>query len=264
LTLLVTPSAASAGGTLVPGPVNPPTPPPVETEVGNNLSVPTHFVPGTAGAPALRVPCPSPAVNPTGPTALFNGVPYFLQKTAAIWSAACDTPASASAKAAWGSNLTNGRPQRAGRPIRVEMGLTASDTGTGYVVENLTPDELDRNATYGTRGTPTQMPFMVWTGGATLTVKKLDTGATFTVPFSTEINSTGKVVYGFNWSRAGGVANATTGTYELTFKIPSTSGVTITGVEPGEAGNVSNPDASTVTVTITVVSGGGSLAPGPH
>lgn len=259
--LVAVPGVAGAeGGGLVGGPTPPPPPPPPTTEVGNNLSVPTHFVPSTDGAPTLRIACPLQAVAPTGPTSTYNGSPYFLQKTTAIWTAACDTPASATANAAWGSNLTNGRPLRARRPIRVEMALTAPDTGTGYVVENLTPNELDRNAVYGTLGTPTSMPYMVWTGGATVTIRKIETGETRVVAAAAEINSTGKVVYGYNWGTAGGANAATPGTYELTFRVPTASGVTITGVDPGEAGTVTNPDVYSATVTISVVArGGGGL-----
>lgn len=257
LVLAIPSVAAAEGGGLVGGPTVPPVDPPPTEEVGNNLSVPAHFVPGTAEAPPLRIPCPSAAVNPTGPTSTYNGVPYFLQKTTAIWTAACDTPESASAAAAWGSNLTNGRALRARRPIRVEVALTSEDSGTGYVVENLTPNELDRYAIYGTNGVPTTMPYMVWTGGATLTIKKLETGESRVVPMGAEINSTGKVVYGYNWGTMGGSGAATAGTYELSFKVPPTSGVTITGVDPGEAGVVTNPDPYTVTVTISVINRGG-------
>lgn len=229
---------------------------PPTTELGNNLSVPVHFVPSTSGAPTLRVV--DPAVTPSDPVGIpvsytVNGVEgsYYLQKTASVWSAQFDTPVSASATATWGSNLTNGRALKLGKPIRVEMALGSTDSGIGYEVVKLT-DELDRLADYGTLGKPTPMNFMVWTAGATLTIQKSGDATATTVPIAAEINSTGKVVYGYNWGVKSGGGTATSGTYVLTFTIPSTSGVTIEGVTEGEVLGIVSYTANTATVTVTV------------
>ena len=239
--------------------------------MGNSLSQPTYFVGGTIGAPTLRLPCTPEAVAPDSndPTSTqFPG--YYVQKTLADWTAACSTPAAASVTAKWGDNLLNGRPLKAGKPIRVEMSLIGADadaddvadTGTGFLVENLTPTVPDRMATYGTLGVATAaLPdgVFAWTAGATLTV--YESGTTTVVvetrPFSAEINSTGKVVYGFNWGTASGVPAAIAGTYDIVLSLPETSGVTIRDAAAGEAGVV-DFTAKSATVTVVVSGGGGS------
>ena len=224
--------------------------PPAGESLGNNLSVPTHFI----GTPltALRTACDGLIHEPTGPTV--DG--YYLQKTEAIWGAQCDTVTAADVTAQWGANLTNGRDLKAGRPIRVEMALVAADQGLGYFVENLTPTLPDRQATYGIPelAEPYDFAYLVYVPGATLTIEQVGGTGPVTVSMTAEINSTGKVVYGYNW----GIKNTgspTTGTYELTFTVPADT-ATITGVAPGEVNNTTF-DAVSTTVTINIVGGGG-------
>ena len=256
------PGTGGGGGGQVPG---------GEETLGNNLSQPTYFVGGTTGAPTLRLPCTSEAVAPdsSDPTSTqFPG--YYLQKTLADWTAACSSPTAASVTAKWGDNLLNGRALKAGKPIRVEMNLIeadagaddVADTGTGFLVENLTPTLPDRMATYGTRGVAaTDLPggVFAWTAGAMLTIYEAGTTnmVVSTRSFSAEINSTGKVVYGFNWGTASGVPAAVAGTYDIVFSLPDNSGVTVSAVAAGEAGVVDHT-AKTATVTVVVSGGGGS------
>jgi hypothetical protein len=223
--------------------------PPAGESLGNNLSVPTHFI----GPPlaAVRTACDGLLHTPTGPSV--DG--YYLQQTEATWGGQCDSITTATVTASWGANLTNGRDLRAGRPIRVEMALFAADSGQGYTVLNLTPELLDRNATYGipVGAVAETFPYMVYVPGATLTIQLVGGTAT-TYPLSAEINSTGKVVYGFNWGTTGAIS-VLPGTYVLTFTVPAGT-ATISGVDPGEAGNTGYT-STTATVTINVVAGGG-------
>jgi hypothetical protein len=232
-------------------------PPTTDEGLGNNLSVPTYFVPDTSSAPALRTACPTEVVPASGPTAVYNEIAYYLQKTEALWSAACSNSAAESVTAQWGSNLTNDRALRAGRPIRVEMALLSGDTGMGYTVVNLTPELSDRASTYGTRGVPEPMSYMVWAAGAHLTiVKDGSTTPIYDGVFTAEINSTGKVVYGFNWGTKGKESAPTAGTYTLTFTVPV--GTTITGnVDEGVLQTTFTAQTSTVTINITAGGGGG-------
>jgi hypothetical protein len=228
--------------------------PPAEEGLGNNLSVPTYFVPSTVGAPALRTACPTGAVDPTGTTALFNNIEYWLQKTDAVWSAECSNADLASVTASWGSNLTNDRAIKAGKPIRVEMALLSGDTGIGYEVVNLTPDLPDRQSTYGTLGVPASMAYMVWAAGAELRIQAVGAATPiYNGAFTSEINSTGKVIYGYNWGIKGKTSAPTPGTYELTFTVPAAT--TITGnVDEGVVNTTFT--AQTSTVTINVAAGG--------
>lgn len=246
-----------------------------EEGFGNNLSVPALFVPDTTGAPALRMPLVTDA---TAPVAIadqpvwydevvfvdedgnITTVPagyYFEQKTEATWQADWSTALSADVIADWGDNLTSSPELKARQPIRVEMTLYQDGvTATGLVVSKLT-NELDRYATYGTDGVLVAgMPVRVLDSGATLTIKNVDTGvyvlgdATGGVPMSVEINSTGGIVYGFNWGIQGRKSTPVAGTYELTF---TTVGTTITGISDADAIRVPTWDADSTTLTITLV-----------
>jgi hypothetical protein len=231
-------------------------PPNTEEGLGNNLSVPTYFVPSTTGAPALRMLCPTEVVAASGPTAVYNEIAYYLQKTEAVWSAECDNLTEASVTAAWGANLTNDRAIRAGKPIRVEMALLSADSGTGFDVVNLTPDLPDRNSTYGTTGVARSMDYMVWAAGATLTIEQDGGAQVYSGPFTTEVNSTGKVVYGYNWGTGGRTTAPKPGTYVLTFTVPTT--ITITGnVDEGVVNTSFTAQTSTVTINVTAGGGGG-------
>ncbi len=226
-------------------------------EAGNNLSVPTYFVPDRIGAPTLRVDCRQ---APTGPTEKWGGFDYYMQKSAATWSAPCSDEPGARVTAVWGSNLINDRTMRAGRPIRVEMQLWHNeDSAPGYDIVNLTPDLPDRQASYGTLGIPdgvVQFPYMVWAAGANLTITSVPGGTiVYDGPMSAEINSSGKVVYGHNW----GIAKADApepGRYKLVFTIPATNGTVITAADDEGAQNV-RFTAKTATVGIEVGPAGG-------
>ncbi len=239
-----------------------------ETTLGNNLSVPAIFVPGStaSGAPVLRVPCGSTPQAPVGPTsAQFPG--YWLQGTEATWSATCQEATSVTGIVAdWGDNLTTSPKLAAGKPIRVEVGLLdAAATGlTGYVVDNLTPELEDRLATYGTAGTSFVTgtagapQTRVWDAGTTLTIQPLDQAGqpvgqpVYSGPISAEINSTGAVVYGYNWGSQGRSNTPSAGTYRLTFT--TAMNTTITGVADTGVVNVPTYDAHSTSVTVTLTS----------
>ncbi len=228
----------------------------VET-LGNNLSTPTIFVPSVAGAPALRTTCPTALVAATGPTALYDGIAYYLQKTEAVWSAECSEAATATVTAKWGDNLLSGMAIKAGKPIRVEMTLLAGTTGSGFDVLKLT-DELDRYADYGTTGVVnTAMATRVWDAGAHLTIVDTGTGlANYDGPITAEINSTGSVVFGYNWG-VKGISLPQPGTYLLTF---STSPATaISAYADGAAIQDLGDDGSSTSILVVVSakSGGG-------
>ena len=226
-------------------------------EAGNNLSVPTYFVPDRIGAPTLRVDCRQ---APTGPPEKWGELYYYMQKSEATWSAPCSDKPGARVRASWGSNLINDRTLRAGRPIRVEMQLThTSDHALGYIIENLTPELPDRRASYGTLGIPDgveDMAYMVWAAGAQLTITSVPGEVeVYDGPMSAEIDSTGKVVYGHNW----GIAKTDApepGRYKLVFTIPSTNGTVITGADDEGEPNVRFTE-KTATVGIYVGPAGG-------
>lgn len=235
--------------------------PPVGGETANNLSVPAVFVPSTSGAPTLNFPCGDP-VAASGETTYFPALPvsenlpngvtagnYYVQGEDS-WQAGCTTAAAGtvSVTAAWGDNLVSA-PLKARTPIRVEMGLmgdTSVYSMTGFDVVKLT-DELDRYATYGTLGVADAAygEVRVWDAGARLTIKSTDgTLTVFDGEATAEINATGRVVYGYNWSRP------VLGTYTITFTAPN---VTITGADAGYV-----VDTHTVAIDVTVKAKGGS------
>jgi hypothetical protein len=244
--------------------------------LGNNLSVPAKFVPNTTGAPTLRIPCGTyaePGGDGVSPSTVYDG--YWLQKTAATWSADCLTAPTAEVIADWGDNLTNSEASlAAGRPIRVEVSLLdlSETTLKGFKITNLTPELADRLATYGTRnastdGYTTNNPSVpaarVWDAGAKLNIQKLNSDGSvqatiFDGPMTAEINSGGSVVYGYNWGTKGKTNSPAVGTYKLTF---STSvATTIIGVAD-LTGNIPVFDDNSTSVTITLsgsTGGGGS------
>lgn len=205
-----------------------------EDPSGNNLSVPTYFVGPNADAAtgSFAVRCPSAAVPPAGdPDGYFDPPDaaagrYYLQGVS-DWQAECKISVAAKGViAVWGDNLINGKPFQPNKPIRIEMKLETNRNGTGYPVVKL-EDTLDRLALYGTKGSPKTMPYMVWGPGqsnlAILNEELHQIGDPLTM--GAEINSTGKVVYGYSW-------RASAGTYWLKFTAPS--GVTIAGVNGGD------------------------------
>ena len=234
---------------------------PPTTESANNLSVPAVFVPSVGLT--LAYPCGA-AVDPddvtTNATTWFPSLPvsdnlpngvtagdYYVQGEDR-WQAGCTTAAvdTVTVTADWGDNLQFA-PLKARTPIRVEMGLlgdTSTYVLTGFDVVKLT-DELDRYATYGTLG-DAESPYgevRVWDSGAWLSIVGSD-GAVYDGPATAEINSTGRVVYGYNWKRPG------VGTYTITFTAPSVT------IASADAGVVTNGDTVTLTVDVKAKNGG--------
>lgn len=206
----------------------------------NSLSVPAIFV-GSANAPFTC--STTTATNPSGTTMTFPGdftnplltqedgseTPdgtYFIQGDA-TWQAECANASdgTVSVDGDWGDNLSGDAALKVNAPVRVEMGLFVDGavnpaTGlamTGFKVLKLT-DELDRYATYGTKMT---------TPADLSEIRAYDDGATWTITgpvtvldnatASAEINSTGRVVYGYNWRPT------MAGTYTITFKTDAVS-----------------------------------------
>jgi hypothetical protein len=261
--VLTTPALAAGGSPAGQGPGG------GEETLGNNLSVPAVFVGGTTGAPALRIACAdagdgvAPGVDGVPTSTLYPG--YWLQKTAATWSAACATATSASVVADWGDNLTGTTAVAAGKPIRVEVGLLdpAATGRTGYTITKLTPDLADRLATYGTNGDsfasaasgPTTT--RVWDPQASLLIETLSGGVPGGVVYSgaavAEINSGGAVVYGYNWGSKGKPPAA--GSYRITFSVSDAT--TFIGLADGTP-RLSYTDHSTVLHLTLTSSRGGS------
>ena len=211
--------------------------------VANNLSVPAILI--GSGAPTLNFACGA-SVAPTGTP--LTGYPidtsaYYYVQGLNKWQASCMTATSATVNAEWGDNLTGDAKLKTNSPIRVEMGLleTVPTAMTGYTVDKLDPNALDRVSAYGTKalgpvatgfsGNPiTPYPEVrVWTSGATLKIYNKVTGAVvFNGAATAEINSTGRIVYGYN------LRVTTAGTYVIEFTAPnvsinSTDGGTISG-----------------------------------
>lgn len=238
-------------------------PPVTGEEAANNLSVPAIFVPSTTGAPPLGFAC-GDAVLPTGTTTYFaapydnpevvgDGVPgdYYVQGEDK-WQASCATNAGGLlVNSDWGDNLVSA-PLKAGTPIRVEVGLLANDPTTlgmtGFMVYKLT-DELDRLATYGTLGNAST-PYgevRVWTSGVTLKIEREDGFVVYDGPFTAEVNSTGRIVYGYNWKKP------LAGDYTITVTTP---GVTITSVDAGTL-----VDSGTISIAVDVAARAGGGKP---
>ncbi len=239
-----------------------------EEAIANNLSVPAIFVPSTTGAPALNFACGVPA-DPAGtPQTGFTVAGYYYLQGVDKWQASCATAAdnTVSVTAVWGDNLTGAASLRTGSPIRVEVGLLAASPEslamTGYNVVKLEPSELDRVSPYGTeaasgavnavpaaKSTPYLDPatgayeVRVWDAGATLKIYNKATGAVvFDGPATAEVNSTGRVVYGYN------LRVESAGTYVIEFTAPT---VTISSAAPGRV------SGHTASLEISVGTGGG-------
>ncbi|MDO8106169.1 hypothetical protein Q6348_03035 [Isoptericola sp. b441] len=243
-----------------------------ETTLSNNLSVPTIMV----GGGFTNVSCPAGTagdlVVPTGEPS--TGYPidpaaYYYVQGLNAWQAQCITATSASAKAAWGANLTGDASLTTNSPIRVELGLYNADVTApdleGYSVVKLNTNALDRESPYGTLATgsadtgfsavPTTFTATqqrVYDAGVTFSVQHEGT-STFVVPEGTpataEINATGTVVYGYN------LRVTDEGKYTITFTVPT---VTLTGTDAG-----SYTDHS-VSLSITVAGSRGGGSHGGH
>ena len=239
-----------------------------EETAGNNLSIPAIFIPDGTGGPALRVPCGDyvlPGDDGVPSSEAYPG--YWLQKTEATWTADCAVAGSVEVIADWGDNVTSRPALKAKRPVRVEVSLLypddaldETDDRVGFMVTNLTPELLDRLATYGTRpedlfvtsdeGAPLAR---VFDKGATLKIEKLDANGDpvappiFDGPMSAEINSVGGVVYGYNWQSGNDV-----GEYRLTF---STVNAVITGIADVEGLVVPEFDSGNTWLEVILGSG---------
>lgn len=244
--------------------------PPTGEEFGNNLSVPALFVPSLTGAPPLTFTTCGEATAPedvatnvastfSAPLAPAPAGDYYLQKEDK-WQAECATVAAGVVQvtADWGDNLTSA-PLKAGTPIRTEIGLLVNGGEalgmTGFNVWKLT-DELDRLATYGTRGAADRndayAEVRAWDAGARLKIVRDDEFIVYDGAFTAEINSTGRVVYGFNWQKP------LAGTYTITVTAPN---VSITGIAAGDNGEVVNGEA-VITVVVAAKGGGGGIKGG--
>ena len=256
------------------------------TEATNNLSVPAILV-GSTNPFGLTCPsdAPSVLVTPTGTPSTGYDVPgYYYVQGLNTWRAQCLAGATGqTATAAWGDNLT-GAPLKAGTPIRVEISLDNDTTLTmqGYDVIKL-QNLLDRESAYGTLatgstetgftatpstfpltktvigedGTPTTVTIniRVFDSLATFSIQNLATGSYVVSPgtaATAEINSTGAIVYGYNWgSGKGKAATAVAGTYRITFTFPQ---IQLTGTD---AGTQVGLNEVYLDVTVAASSGGG-------
>jgi len=247
--MVASPAFAAKGGT--------PGAPSGET-LGNNLSVPAIFVGDTTYAPALRIPCAdaATAVAPTGPqSTVYPG--YYLQKTEAVWSATCTTAETGvHVLADWGDNLTNDEVGvKAGKTIRVEMALMddSGSTSTGYSVVKLEPEMLDRLSPYGTLGAPEAMTARAWDTGARLQITTAEGVTIYEAAATAEINSTGGVVYGYNWGQKGSFPPP--GDYVITFTV--SDGTTFDGTVDTTDRADNTAHTATLEVTLLPKSGGG-------
>ena len=241
-----------------------------DSEIGNNLSVPTIMI---GGGFANVVGCGdgsfSGHVAPSGDpvwypyqmvtdhdgnvTELPEGY-YFVQREHA-WQAPCmNTELTTSVNGAWGDNLSGDAKLMVGKPIRVELVLTedAAALQTGYTVEKLQLNELDRVSDYGiwaNEGDPwfadeTYMVPGVYDAGALLTITNVASGdVVVDEPATAEINSKGRVVYGYN------LRVTAAGEYDLKFTVPN---VEFKSINHGATHGVDS-----TTIRIDVIPGGG-------
>jgi hypothetical protein len=247
-----------------------------EEPLGKSLAVPAVFV----GQNPYALTCDLQGVAPSGvPATGFTLPGWFYVQGVSTWRAGCVNGAtSATAEADWGDNLTGSASLRVGSPIRVEMGLLAASADgaalpemTGWMVRKLEPDQLDRVSPYGILATPTDTGFeapgtspypetRVWTAGATLRIYPQDTPSApvYAGPASAEINSTGRVVFGYN------LRVKAAGAYVIEYTFP---GVTLTGISPAEDPDVQMgiTEPNTVWLLIEVgSSAGGGGGGGPR
>jgi len=247
-------------------------------EAGNNLSVPAIFI---GGNPTLNFPIGS-AVEPTGlPLKGFPLDPasYYYVQGVHQWQASsmemdptdlAYVPVEITGE--WGDNLTGSASLTTKKPIRVEIGLLADPYAygdlTGWLVDKLEPDKLDREAAYGTLAvenpdssfeslpTTPYPELRVYDEYALLKIYNEDTKEVIVdEPATAEINSTGRVVYGYNLR----VAKA--GTYVIEFTSLSTTFVAVdNGDIVDENGEIvdEGPTAKLeITVQLNKGSGGG-------
>ena len=227
-----------------------------EETTANSLSVPAVFV----GANPFSLTCDGTSESPDGQTPATGYTlagSYYVQGVN-TWQAQCDDGLeAATATAAFGDNLTGTAKKAVGSPIRVEIGLFESPATpmTGWDVVKLEPSQLDRVSPYGTLATPvdegfvsnpvTTLPTRVWAPGTLKVYLQSAPGSPVVNTSATaEINSTGKVVFGYN------LKVTAPGTYVIEYTFPA---VTITTVPKGSITN----EGHTVSLPIVVTLGGG-------
>jgi hypothetical protein len=192
-------------------------------------------------APVLYPEECAPPKDEGGPVCVAEGY-YYVQRDAK-WQAPCFTAMSSPVDVVgkWGDNLAGGSASlKVGSPIRVEMVLWDSAPvaagQSGYFVIKLEPSELDRESDYGHLATgpatdgsaaiaytvgqslPDDGTFgaVVFDPSARLRIEPLVDGvpvspAVYNGVASGEINSTGKIVYGYN------LRVTSAGTYRITY-----------------------------------------------
>jgi hypothetical protein len=232
----------------------PPHPPGEEgEETSNNLSVPAIFVPNADSFTSVVCTIGDDSADPSGPMGvdtnndgiLDEHLDYYVQGVA-TWQSDCDPAATALAAAAWGDNLKNA-PLRARTPVRVEIGFLADGVQPmpGYTVVKLDPTLLDRESHYGTFGVKEFFSEVrVWEANVRLDIIGTDGRVEYGGEFKAEINSTGRVVYGYNWRPD------VAGDYTITATVTD---ITITSVDAGTLGD----DGKTVSIDVTVGNKGG-------
>ena len=240
--------------------------PPTGGELSNNLSVPTIMI----GAHPFSAVCGSDVwselLMPEGVPVWKDGyciidhdggeicVPegyYFLQRQHP-WQAQCMSYTLAEGEVlavngAFGDNLSGDAKLKATKPIRVELVLedASEDQATGYEVIKLELDKLDRVSEYGTQGTATLFTPGVFSMGARFDVFYVDEER-FVIndlPVSAEINSKGRILYGYN------LRVDDLGRYKITFRVPNIEFGTVT-----HADDIAGNETS---IFIDVISGGG-------
>jgi hypothetical protein len=213
----------------------------------------------------------APPKDEGGPICVAEGY-YYVQRDAA-WQAPCLTAdAGVDVTGKWGDNLAGGSASlKVGSPIRVEFllldGSGMAVNQTGYFVIKLEPTELDRESDYGHLADGTldtgfepipytvgdelpdggTFPAIVFDPTARLLIERIVDGvpvnpAVYNGTASGEINSTGKIVYGYN------LRVQVAGTYRITYTFPR-----ISFVGACNAGTCSGSEA----VLDIVVAGGG-------
>lgn len=233
-----------------------------EDETPNSLSVPVINV-ATTNAPfactstALVLPTgtqisypdgfDNPIVVPPEDGTLPTEGLYYIQGEAS-WQAECGSTAEMlNVTADWGDNLGGDAKLNVGAPVRVEVGLFVDTTVhpayaamQGFKVVKLT-EELDRYATYGTLGVAEDLDEVrAYDDDAVLRIIDSSGTAVYTAAFSAELNSTGRIVYGYNWRPT------TAGDFTLEITAPAVKIL-----------NGLNEHAATIEVTVTPRTGGG-------
>ena len=142
---------------------------------------------------------------------------------------------------------------KAGTPVRTEIGFFADPAAfpMPYVVDKLDPALLDRESHYGTLGAEVAAfpEVRVWNSGVTLDIRSTDGSVVVAdnIPFGAEVNSSGRVVYGFNWQKP------LVGEHVITVR---TNGIALGSTDAGTLVD-SNGDGynDTVTLVLTAVRG---------